>query len=409
MPNYPAASISSSDNAWLRRLALVSAATCFLLLFLGGLVTSNQAGLSVPDWPTSFYMNMFAFPIKDWIGGIFFEHTHRLFASLVGLTILVQAVAWQLDAKGLWKKGIWALLGIGAGYLVVQFGSLMLDATAAEPGYAIALTAFLFLLSVAVLGFVLVLWKNAAQTGRPKTANDNVIRKLAWWSLVGVVIQGILGGMTVRYYLPVWISTSHATLGQSVFCLTLALAVLTGKRWNPIAEKLPNTKGLDIRVWSVVATAVVVLQLIIGAVMRHMLAGLAIPTFPLAFGQLIPDFSSFAIVINFAHRVGALCVSVLVVTMGVSILRNHGDQPRLRRPAITALALLALQITLGSIVIWYKMPVTPTTLHVSTGAAILGTVFYIALQSRHLLAARNPARQLAGAAERTRLSAVSES
>jgi cytochrome c oxidase assembly protein subunit 15 len=284
----------------------------------------------------------------------------------------------------------------------------MLDATAAEPGYAIALTGFLLVLSLTVFAFTLILWRNASANGQPVTSNDKVIRRLAWWSLVGVVIQGILGGMTVRYYLPVWISTSHATLGQSVFCMTLALAVLTGKRWNPVAEKLPNAKGLDIRTWSVVATGVVVVQLIVGAVMRHMLAGLAIPTFPLAFGQLIPEFSSFAIVINFAHRVGALTVSVLAITMSVSILRHHREQPRLRRPAIALLALLALQITLGSIVIWNRMPVTPTTLHVSTGAAILGTVFYIALQSRHLLARRTGARQFAGAAERTRLSAVSE-
>ena len=384
---------TSSDlpqNLVLHRLAVVSAVTCFGLLFLGGLVTSNQAGLSVPDWPTSFDMNMYAFPIKDWIGGIFFEHTHRLFASLVGLTILVQAVAWQLDFRGWWRKAVWLALVVGAAYLVVEFASLVFQATSAEPGYAIALTSFLLALSVTVFVFVLVLVRNSVRDGRPEANNLIMIRRLGWSALVGVVIQGILGGLTVRYYLPAWISTSHATLGQTVFCLTLALSVVTGRRWKPITERLSNTRGFDIRTLSVVTTAFVVVQLIVGAVMRHTQSGLAIPTFPLAFGQLIPDFSSFGVAINFAHRAGALVVSTLVITTAVSILRNHGEIDRLRRPALLSLVLLALQITLGGIVILYRMPVTPTTLHVSTGAGILGTMFYIAIQSRHLLASRKP-------------------
>lgn len=388
MPHDSAAVAKPSLITWLHRLAVLSAVTCFALLFLGGLVTSNQAGLSVPDWPTSFYMNMYAFPIKDWIGGIFFEHTHRLFASLVGLIILVQAVAWQIDLKSWWKKGIWAFLAVGASYMVYQFASLVLEATSAEPGYAIGLTVFLLALSIVVLMFVLTLIRASSREGRPQAEISPLVRKLAWTSLIGVVIQGILGGLTVKYYLPVSISTSHATLGQSVFCMTLALAVITGRRWKPFSEKLPNISGFDVRQLSLLTTSVVVLQLIIGAVMRHTQSGLAIPTFPHAFGQLVPDFTSFGVVINFAHRVGALCVTILLLTTCISILRHHGSLEPLRRPAILALVLLAVQISLGAIVIWNRMPVTPTTLHVSTGAAILGTMFYITIQSRHLVAAR---------------------
>jgi cytochrome c oxidase assembly protein subunit 15 len=404
-------SASASYTSLLHRLALISAVCCFALLFLGGLVTSNQAGLSVPDWPTSFYVNMYAFPIKDWIGGIFFEHTHRLFASLVGLIILVQAIAWQLDLASWWKKVVWFSVLTGAGYLVKEFAGLVLQASSAEPGYAIALTSFLLILSVVVLVFVILLLRLLAKSSRPKHTNEVRIRQLAWISLVGVVIQGILGGLTVKYYLPVSISTSHATLGQTVFCLTLALAVLTGKNWLPLTRRSSNDHGLDLRRLSIITTSAVVLQLIVGAVMRHTQSGLAIPTFPLAFGKVVPDFTSFGVVINFAHRTGALIVSALVITMAATILRYHKDNDRLRRPAVLSLILLTLQITLGSLVIWYKMPVTVTTLHVSTGAAILGTVFYITIQSRHWLAIRKPFASVLEStqiSEPTRLSVVSE-
>src|SRR2546428_805696 len=93
-----------SSRIWLHRLALLTAASAFFLLFLGGLVTSHQAGLSVPDWPTSYGWNMFTFPMKDWVGNIFYEHTHRLFASFVGFLILVQAILIQRYEVRRWVK-----------------------------------------------------------------------------------------------------------------------------------------------------------------------------------------------------------------------------------------------------------------------------------------------------------------
>src|SRR5438045_789940 len=66
-------------------LALATAEATFPLIFMGGLVTSHGAGMSVPDWPNSYGYNMFTFPPSRWVGGIFYEHTHRLLGSLVGL------------------------------------------------------------------------------------------------------------------------------------------------------------------------------------------------------------------------------------------------------------------------------------------------------------------------------------
>src|SRR5262245_66644647 len=80
-------------------IALLTAAATFPLIFMGGLVTSHGAGMSVPDWPNSYGYNMFTFPIAMWRGGIFFEHTHRLLGSLVGMLSIVLTV-WACGTGG---------------------------------------------------------------------------------------------------------------------------------------------------------------------------------------------------------------------------------------------------------------------------------------------------------------------
>ena len=101
-------------------LAVLNAVATFLLIGLGGLVTSREAGMSVPDWPTSYGYNMFALPIKLWTGGAFFEHTHSLLASVVGLLTTILAVwLWLKDPR---KWLTW--LGIAAFLLVIAQGIL---------------------------------------------------------------------------------------------------------------------------------------------------------------------------------------------------------------------------------------------------------------------------------------------
>ena len=72
---------SVTHNAWLNRFAWFTVAATLFLICSGGMVTSKGVGLAVPDWPTTFGYNMFLFPVSKWVGGIFFEHTHRLIAS----------------------------------------------------------------------------------------------------------------------------------------------------------------------------------------------------------------------------------------------------------------------------------------------------------------------------------------
>src|SRR5438067_3776297 len=256
----------------IHRLAVATAASTFVLLFVGGLVTSTGSALAVPDWPLSFGQ---VFP--PMVGGVLFEHGHRLVATLVGCLTLVLALWITID----------------------------------EP--------------------------------RPAVRASGLV------ALFAVVLQGVLGGVTVLYRLPLAVSVTHACLAQTFFCLTVALAIVTGPGWtSPPAAVRPDERPMALLAGA--TTAAVFAQLILGALMRHMGAGLAIPDFPLAFGRLVPPLVTPHITVHFAHRVGAMVAALVVSATAVGALRAR--EPWLRRPALLALALLPLQITLGAVTIW---------------------------------------------------------
>jgi len=294
----------------LHRFAVLTAGATFVLLFIGGLVTSTGSGLAVPDWPLSFGM---VFP--PMVGGVLFEHGHRLAASAVG--VLTVALA------------LWTVVG----------------------------------------------------EQRP------AVRALGLLALLAVVLQGVLGGVTVLYKLPLAVSVTHACLAQIFFCLTVALAALTGSGWSaPRARHAPAS----LPVLAGVTTVVVFLQLVLGALMRHMGAGLAIPDFPLAFGRLVPPLVTPHITVHFAHRMGAIVVALAVATAVTAALRSARD-PWLRRPALLAAGLVVLQVTLGALTIWSRRAVLPTTLHLTVGAALLATCLLLTLRAGRVATRRSAA------------------
>src|SRR5438034_3407390 len=108
------AAIADRGSRWLHRFVWITCVATLLLICSGGMVTSKGVGLAVPDWPTTFGYNMFLFPVSKWIGGIFFEHTHRLIASAVGfLTIILAIWLWRSDDRR-WVRnlGVIALAGV---------------------------------------------------------------------------------------------------------------------------------------------------------------------------------------------------------------------------------------------------------------------------------------------------------
>ena len=292
----------------LHRFAVLTAGATFVLLFVGGLVTSTGSGLAVPDWPLAFGQ---FFPAM--VGGVLFEHGHRLAASAVGLLTLVLA-----------------------GWIVVR-----------EPRPAVRL-----------LGLV---------------------------ALAAVVLQGVLGGITVLYKLPLAVSVTHACLAQAFFAVTVTLAVLTGPTWTAGQTLGRDTGRPPLSLLAGGTVALVFGQIMLGALTRHMKAGLAIPDFPLAFGQIVPPLVTPHITVHFAHRVGALLVSAAIAALLVRVERRHGDVPALRRPIRFAAGLVVLQILLGGLTIWTARAVVPTTMHLVVGAAILGSCLVLALRAHRLL------------------------
>ena len=316
---------STGKKIWLHRFAITLSVATFCLIIAGGLVTSTDSGLAVPDWPLSYGQLM-----PPMVGGIFYEHGHRMVATFVGFltTILAIWLWWAEDRK--WVK---------------------------------------------VLGLV---------------------------GLLAVIAQGVLGGLTVIFLLPTWISVSHATLAQSFFCLTIVLALVTSPFWRGYtSEEFPPAKRT--RAIAVTATAAVFLQLILGGIMRHTGSGLAIPDFPLSYGHVLPPFDSSAlpaineyrlgwdmasvtmsqIWIHFAHRVGALLV-VVVVLMNVTHILSTYKESKLREPAILFLAFLVVQILLGALTVWTGKGIETATAHVAIGALLLGLSVIISVRSFQL-------------------------
>jgi cytochrome c oxidase assembly protein subunit 15 len=188
--------------------------------------------------------------------------------------------------------------------------------------------------------------------------------------------------LTVLFFLPAPISTAHAALAEVFFCIVVAIAVFTSPRWidAPARSAAPAT-GSSLARLATATTALVYLQMLIGAAMRHTGAGLAIPDFPLMFGGILPDHWSAAIAVHFAHRVGALVVSAFVIA---TVVRVWSSDPRreLARPAAVLLALVAIQVALGALTVLTRREPGINSVHVVCGALVLATSLVITLRAR---------------------------
>ena len=293
---------------WLHCYLRFVVAASLLLIVAGGLVTSTGSGLAVPDWPNTYGTFMFAFPLSKMVGGIFYEHGHRLIASTVGLLTIALAV---------WTARV-------------------------EPRR----------------------W----------------VRRLGWTALAAVIIQGLLGGITVLYFLPAPISISHAGLAQLFFALVVSLALFTSPGWRAgrDAASAP-VDGLPARL-ALVAPMLIYGQILLGATMRHTGAGLAIPDFPLAFGHLLPPEWNAGIAIHFAHRIGAAAVTAVVAATAGHLLFHHRQRRELTRPALLLATFTAAQVVLGAWTVLSGRQVAVNTAHVAVGAATFATSVVLALR-----------------------------
>jgi len=309
----------------LHRFAQILAVATFFLIIAGGLVTSTGSGLAVPDWPLSYGQVM-----PPMVGGIFYEHGHRMVATFVGfLTTILAFWVWRVEERK-WMR-ILSLIALGA-----------------------------------------------------------------------VISQGLLGGLTVYYLLPTSVSVMHATLAQTFFCLTVFIAMATSKSWKttPQPERLGIGKTQRL---AMLFVGGVLIQLILGALMRHTNSALAIPDFPLSYGKLFPPtdtsfisslneyrltwwdlgpVTTAQIWIHFFHRAWAIVVVVLGLVLARNIFVNHSSETRLREAALFIVMLLVVQIFLGGLTVWSGRSVETATAHVATGALLLATSVFLAARAK---------------------------
>ncbi len=311
-------------HKWLHRFSVFIAVSTFILIFLGGLVTSTGSGLSVPDWPTTYGENMFTYPIDKWIGGIKYEHGHRLVASFVGFLTMILAVWIAITENRRWVK---------------------------------------------VAGFV---------------------------SLGLVILQGILGGLTVLFLLPTPISMAHGMLAQTFFCLVSAIALFTSDWWRIEFATVKKKEGYLLQLLAFMASIVVFIQLGFGALLRHTYSGLAVPDFPLAYGQVFPSLgadsivqynqelirqgvkwpgdrmiATYQIVIHLIHRYWALVVVAIVGFTGFKIHTASFLPKLIRRNGKILIAAVLMQFLLGMFTVLTRKEVIVTTAHVALGAVTL--------------------------------------
>jgi cytochrome c oxidase assembly protein subunit 15 len=244
--------------------------------------------------------------MSKWVGGIRYEHSHRLIASTVGfLTVILAIWTWRLEPRA---------------------------------------------------------W----------------VRKLGFAALGAVILQGLLGGITVLLFLPPAVSIGHAGLAQIFFCLTITMALVTSPGWKNAVQPVEDPMLHKV---AAVTTALVYTQILIGATMRHNDAGLAIPDFPLAFGHVIPPVWNAGVAFNFAHRMGALVVTLMVIATSSHVLYHHSQRRDLARPALLLILFVFVQVTLGAFVIWSGKNPLINTAHVVNGAAVLATSLVLTLRS----------------------------
>lgn len=297
----------------------------FLLLIAGAIVTSTGSGTAIGEWPSISGRVTGEGPP----GAPVYERTHRLAGMIVGL------------------------MTIG-----------------------------------------LALWIRARD-------NRRAVNALALTAAGAVVLQGILGGMAVRWALPMTVSTAHAALAHAFFGCVVVLALVTSQGWlrayggrdsfgsrsDREAEKERlNLVGSDTRVRTLATwTAVFAyLQVLLGAAMRQTGAGLAIPDYPLAFGQVLPPaemLASGTVALSFLHRVTAVVTAVLVAFTFARIWTKHSSSPELVRPAWVLLGTILLQVALGGIVTLTGPNVFVNTAHVAGGALAFAAALVVALMT----------------------------
>ena len=287
-----------------------------LLLFAGGFTTTIRAGMAFLDWPLS---NGSINP-EGWTteSDKMAEHSHRLLGMIIGfLSIILFVWTWLREERA---------------------------------------------------------W----------------VRASARYLLLIVILQGVLGGARVRFdalntqadhnLVAQSFAVAHACGAMIVLGLLVAITVGSSRRWIERDGGLTEPVPCAGRRWGIITTVGIFLQVLIGAIMRHAEAGLAIVKFPLAQpGSLLPAYWDFDVAIHFAHRVGAVAVTVLMLIYLTKLWNHDATRKALFWGVLAVLGLLCVQIYLGALTIWTVRNPYVATLHHLIGAFLLASTWGLTL------------------------------
>lgn len=328
-----------SFHPWLFTVALLTVLATFPLIFMGGLVTSHAAGLSVPDWPNSFGYNMFLFPPSKWVGGILYEHTHRLMGTVVGFfSIVLVIVAWKTESRR-WVR--WLAVAV-LGMVIFQgvLGGLRVVWVSLDLAIVHACVAQAFFCLAALAAIVTSRWWIGAPD-LSREPNAHLHRRLITVAVIAVlVVYGqLIVGATMR----------HFNAGLAIPDIPLAFG-----KWLPPMNQAQLDAANHIR-------------------------DVQFNMNPTTFGQIW---------LHFGHRFGAVVVTIAEIVLIGTVFRRHRGKIALLRPAVILGGLLIAQITLGLLTVYYRKPADIASAHVAVGALVLVTTFVIAVRAMRLYSLR---------------------
>ena len=315
---------STSSARWLNRFAWFTAVASLLLICSGGMVTSKGVGLAVPDWPTTFGYNMFLFPVSKWIGGVLFEHTHRLIASTVGfLTIILAIWLWRTeDRHAVRMLGLIAVAGV---ILQGILGGLRVTMLKDQIGI------FHACLAQAFLGLIVLI----------------AITTTNFWRSLGVNLTGLTGQVSQ----PLLRIKMMAIATTIAIYVQLALGATMRHQHKDLAIlDFPTANGAWIPDTSATALAKI-------NAWRD--------------ARALSDVDAFQIWLQMAHRFLAALIGIAVIAFCVRVWKDAHAIAALRRLSILWVLLFLLQFTLGAWTIWSDKAADVATSHVAVGAIML--------------------------------------
>ena len=310
---------SATSRTWLNRFAWLTCLATLLLICSGGMVTSKNVGLAVPDWPTTFGYNMFLFPVSNWVGGILFEHTHRLMGSLVGFLTVILTVWLWLSEDRKWVRNL-GLIALGGVILQGVLGGLRVTMMKDEIGIFHACIAQAFLGLLVFIALVTTNFWRSISNLIVDFKKFAPLKTLAIATTIAIYVQLALGA-TMRH--------QHRDLAVLDF---------------------PTANGAWIPDTSVAALAKI-------NAWRD--------------GRGLSDVTAFQIWLHMVHRFLAFIIAIAVVAFCLRVWRDAPRFPALKRLSILWLVLVVCQITLGAWIIWKNKAADIATAHVALGAIML--------------------------------------